>query len=190
MLTDPHAWNLLANHSKDAFLRHATAGVVWDRVLREITRAQVGYICRDAKDIVPRQNLLPGMPTDWMLLTHEAPDPLRDAIDAALNLASVKPPPRPPPPKAEFIDATVIIDARGFDRLAFIGGMGLASGWAATLRAAGVQNLEAQLDHSLAPNLPGCPRRLHLPGLGGRQGPAAGNLIALGWLANRVLGAC
>ena len=63
-------------------------------------------------------------------------------------------------------------DARGFDRLAFIHGMGLASGLAKALRAAGAQKLEAQLDHSMAPVLPGFPRRLHLPGLGGRQGPA------------------
>jgi hypothetical protein len=92
------------------------------------------------------------------------------------------------------VTGTVIIDARGFDRWGFSDEFfALAS----PLRdffadEAGRPQVQSDIayDFSVRGTLPGgtaFPPGLHVPGLGAMQGPSATNLMALGWLADRVL---
>jgi len=188
LFTDLDAWDALPDHAKDDFLRHTTAGVVWDSVLREITRNNIQYRCCAAVSIAPRPGLLPGMAADYCLITQDAPDQLRNAIEAELRAAGVPVPVRTSPVPTP-IDGTIFIDARGFNRLSFIDEMGLAKPLANQIRGQAPRWFEQRVDRSFALDLPTFPKGFHLPMLGSRRGPGATNLMALGWIADRVLSA-
>lgn len=82
--------------------------------------------------------------------------------------------------------AAVFIDARGFDPLWLVNDL-LSGSWLhPQLSALSRRMIMAGVDDSLAVG-GSVPRGLHVPMLATRQGPAASNLMALGWMADQIL---
>ena len=186
LFTDEEAWTGLPLEAKATFLRRSTAGVVWERVLDAISKDNVNYICADAVEVVTRTSLVSSMPPQFALKSRPIADAEQQRIDAALAAAGVTGQIQSLP-SFDFHDADVLVDARGFKPLAFLDDMGLAAPLRSRFGSLGVAELQQCVDESLQLVLPGLPAGLHVPALGVVKSPAAGNLMALGWLSNSVL---
>jgi mycobactin lysine-N-oxygenase len=81
-------------------------------------------------------------------------------------------------------EAHVVIDATGFDQWWFLDQ--LSPTLRASLSAVGRDELQKNITQYLDFEEP-IPTGLHVPSSGWIQGPAATNLMALGWVANRIL---
>lgn len=196
LFTDDVAWGALVPHVREAFLARTTAAVVWDYVLRNLVSDNITYECYDARSyrsVGPGPGG-PGEPDQLELEMDAPPDPA--LAKARVLLPSLGRPPfpvvvGPPAPPITRRPGTVIIDARGFDRWGFADDFFATSPLHAFF-AAGRPQIQSAIAHdlsvrgTLASGAP-FPKGLHVPGLGAIQGPAATNLMGLGWLADRVL---
>lgn len=200
LFTAEEEWDRLPAHVRKAFLDRTTAAVVWDNVLQNLVSDNITYECYNAL----RYHTVggpsvggPGEPAELALEMEVPRDPaLAVKAESGLPgwlrtwLSSFA----PPPPPLFRRPGTVIIDARGFDR------WGFAQEYFATtspLRAFFADpDRYRQILWDVASDLSVCgrladggqfPPRLHVPGLGSMRGPASTNLMALGWLADRIL---
>ncbi|MFM0282367.1 hypothetical protein P0D75_30600 [Paraburkholderia sediminicola] len=162
LFTDEDAWRELSDDSRREFISRLTSGVVWDYVLRNLNETDIEYDCAefDSFDIRTVQG---------------APDEVR-----AVTL--------PEPGGAPlYRSGTVFVDARGFNRWDFA--RLLQHSTAAQL--GNMDEVEAGINSGLmvdATSLPvPFPAGLHVPMLASIQGPAAPNLMGLGWVADRIL---
>ncbi|SDZ70662.1 L-lysine 6-monooxygenase (NADPH-requiring) [Variovorax sp. YR266] len=195
LFTDDVAWQALAPHVREAFLSRTTAAVVWDYVLRNLVSDNITYESYSARGYRNAGSGGPGQPDLLKLEMDAPPDP---AVAQALALLPVLGlpalPPFVAPPAAPLTTrpGTVIVDARGFDRWGFADEFFAASGLRPCFDAGRRQQILGSIGHDLSvrgPLMNGAPfpEGLHVPGLGTLQGPAATNLMGLGWLADRVL---
>ena len=185
LFTDIDTWKFMPLEAKRAFLRHSTAGVVWERVLDVISQAEVNYVCADAVEVVQQSSLVAGMPPQYALKTKPVVDRERQRINRAIRRAAL--PPIAASPSSTSYDVDVLIDARGFNRMAFVDDMGVDARFAPMLKTPSADVLEQFIDETLQFRLPRFPLGLHVPSLGSIQSPAATNLMALGWISNAVL---
>lgn len=167
LFSDESAWLALPDHARDEFVRRLTTGVVWDYVLKNLDVARIAYQCADAIGF----NTLPG--------PHAGLYP-----DVEVNVRPTAPPGAAPSAAATAQDGAVFVDARGFDRWWFASLLPahLALHFGRTNQAA----VQAAVDDALRVGAP-FPAGLHAPMLASRQGPAASNLMALGWMSDRIL---
>ena len=167
LFSEEDEWADLADHSRDEFVARLTTGVVWDYVLKNLDSAQIKYSCSD----VHRVSVLGGRHTGLypeVVVDVQQPTPR--------GVASTGP--------VTQLAAAVFIDARGFDRWSFVDLLAphLQGHFSPRNRKA----VEAAIDDSLM--VAGSfPTGLHLPMAASRQGPAASNLMALGWVSDRIL---
>lgn len=199
LFTDDVAWGALVPHVREAFLARTTAAVVWDYVLRNLVSDNITYECYSARGY---RNIGPGGPgqPDLLELEMDAPrDPALATTSAGrwralLPLLGLPPAPGgggPPAPPVARRPATVFIDARGFDRWGFADDFFATSPLHAFFTAGRSQipsaiGYDLSVRGRLASGGP-FPEGLHVPGLAAIQGPASTNLMALGWLADRIL---
>lgn len=176
LFTDSVAWDALADHVKDAFVTRLTRGVVWDYVLRNLDAENLSYESFDAQQFVPLATPVPpGLPPALQVELHDPPGPA----------------PGVPTRGVQRREAAVFIDARGFDAWWFVSGL-MGSSFSHSHFSSRPAVL-AGIDFSLAigpmaaAGRSAFPPGLHVPMLGSRQGPAASNLMALGWMADRIL---
>lgn len=194
LFSDDVAWKALAPHVKEAFLSRTTAAVVWDYVLRNLRSDNINYESYSARGFAVKGQG-PALTPDLLDLELDIPpdSTLTRArgLLAALGGFALGPfvgPLRPPPAKRE---ATVFVDARGFDRWGFVDDLFATSPlrpFFASANQAAIQS-DMTFDLCISGQLAGrqVPEGLHVPGLGSIQGPAATNLMGLGWLSDRVL---
>jgi len=188
LYTDEDAWAELSDQAKQAYTQRLNRGVVWVQVLESINKTNVFYRSYDVRRFVPSS--APVLPGHDPGIYAELHDPLSafDRIRGAAYAELGQPPPAPRfPPRAHVLEsATVFIDARGFDRWwfvdAFFQNSALNPQFAVPSRFSIASNIGSALDLGA-----GFPERLHIPALAERQGPAAANLMALGWMSDRVL---
>jgi mycobactin lysine-N-oxygenase len=189
LFTDEDAWGALAPHVRAAFLARTTAGVVWDDVLRNLVSDNINYVSNSAVGFLNKGAGYPGEPDVLDLKMAPPPNP------ALRTPAGTPPPPAPITP----LPGSVFIDARGFDQWGFAGKFFTAPplyDFFAPPPSPGEPSnrdiipsaidLYLSVQGTLASSAP-FPDGLHIPSLGGLQGPAAANLMALGWLADRIL---
>lgn len=82
------------------------------------------------------------------------------------------------------LPATVVVDARGFDVWWFLSLLDPLD-----VPSLGAKDdIERNISHALELQGPSFPTGFHVPMVGFLQGPAAGNLMGLGWMADRILG--
>jgi mycobactin lysine-N-oxygenase len=172
LFSDSSEWALLAPHVQDAFIARLTRGVVWNSVLQSINNARnLAYMSFSARafSIVPS---IGGSHPDDLVLQLDHPP--------AKAMAS------PTGSPVHSLASTVFVDARGFD-----------AWWFKTLLLGALQTyfdahtrdyIIDNIDNSLAiQDEPHFPRGLHVPMIASRQGPAAPNLMALGWMSDAIL---
>jgi hypothetical protein len=94
------------------------------------------------------------------------------------------PPITPATPPAGYLDATVFVDARGFDAWRFA--TMLPAGLSAHFTPGNQAAVRANMDYSLCVGPP-FPPAFHVPMHASIQGPAAPNLMGLGWISDRIL---
>lgn len=211
LFTDEDAWNDLPPRLRKTFLARTTEGVVWDYVLRNLVAQNITYKCYSAVEYhiagAPGHPDEPGelqvtveVPTEPERETKPTRPLPRRLLDALLPGHA----PAPDiggtaPPQPIRLSATIVIDARGFDRWGFVNDFFATS----PLRTVFIGEDEPatkakrneivsdiEYDLSVGATLPDgreFPKGLHVPGLGSLRGPAATNLMGLGWLADRVL---
>ena len=195
LFTDAAAWQALAPHIREAFLSRTTAAVVWDYVLRNLVSDNITYESYSARGYRSAGPGGPGQPDLLKLEMDAPPDPALAQALALLPSLGLPPFPTfvgPPAPPLEFRPGTVIVDARGFDRWGFADEFLATSGLRPCFDGPRRQQILGTIAHDLSVRgtlLNGAPfpEGLHVPGLGTIQGPAATNLMGLGWLADRVL---
>ena len=86
----------------------------------------------------------------------------------------------------ELVPASLFVDCRGFDAWWFASLFGATDPARRMLQSQRATLLDS-IDESLAFTAPFPHPGLHVPMLGSRIGPAAGNLMALGWMSDRIL---
>ena len=170
LFSDETAWAALPDHARDEFVRRLTTGVVWDYVLKNIDTARISYQCADAAGFKtlagPHLGMYPDVQVD-----------VRAAVPRGAT----------PPTSVTAQDAAVFVDARGFNRWWFESLLpARLAGHLARPHPAAEQAILAGVDDALRLGAP-FPAGLHTPMLASRQGPAASNLMALGWMSDRIL---
>jgi mycobactin lysine-N-oxygenase len=177
LFTDEEVWSALPAHMRDLFISRLTSGVVWDYVMRALTSSNVKYECFS---VVGYKTLSrasgPGGMAELVAELTDAPDPgVRIFPSPVARLAAVV---------KKVLPATVFIDARGFDPLWFV--QPLLRGALRAHLSASRQPLQSGVSDTLCVGGSSY-RRLHIPRLASQQGPGASNLMALGWMADRIL---
>jgi len=167
LFSDDAAWGALPAHVRDEFVRRLTTGVVWNYVLENLDGANLAYTCADAvafRTLVGSAGLYP---------------------EVQIDIRPTVPDGSPPSTAIRPEDGAVFVDARGFDRWWFASLLppALASHMATRRRQEAVM---AAIDDALRLAAP-FPAGLHVPMVASRQGPAANNLMALGWMSDSVL---
>ena len=175
LFSDSDEWTELAPHVQDAFIARLTRGVVWNSVLQSLNNARnltyMSFSARAFSRVPPYRR---GVPDDLILeLDHPPTNSTAGAVSSG--------------PPVQLLDSTIYVDARGFDPWWFVNLMPtgpLQYYFGSSPRQAIID----RLDDSLAiEDVAHFPRGLHLPMLASRQGPAAPNLMALGWMADAIL---
>lgn len=170
LFSEEDDWALLSADSRDEFVSRLTTGVVWDYVLRNLDTAQIKYSCAQVEKLVVLTTPYSGLHPEVFAQVHQ---PVARGVTWSGPVDNQ--------------EGAVFIDARGFDRWDFTRLLPPA------LQAHFVDRdaLQAGVTDALAVGataLPGpFPPGLHVPMLASRQGPAAPNLMALGWLSDRIL---
>jgi mycobactin lysine-N-oxygenase len=172
LFSDDAAWSALPAHVRDEFVRRLTTGVVWNYVLENLDGANLTYTCADAVGFQTPSSgsltsLYPGL-----------------YPEVQLDIRPTVPEGSPPSTVIRPEDGAVFVDARGFDRWWFASLLepALAGHLARSNQAA----VMASIDDALRLSAP-FPLGLHVPMVASRQGPAAGDLMALGWMSDRIL---
>jgi mycobactin lysine-N-oxygenase len=169
LFSDEDAWAALPDHVRDEFVRRLTTGVVWSYVLDKLDDANLAYSCADAVGF----RTLPNTPVPGAPLRYP---------EVLLDTRPTVPAGSPPSTSITSVDGAVFVDARGFDRW-----------WCASLlEPALAQQLRLNRDAAIASiddtlQLATPFAGLHVPMLASRQHPAAGNLMALGSMSDRIL---
>ena len=164
LFADTEQWRALSAASKRAFLSRVGVGVLWERVVEYLAEADnLTYHSAEASHFRWRETL---------------GEPGHGELQLAHGDASS--------PPHHFAAATVFVDARGFD-----------AWWFAELlplELRGFLNnkitqdaLLDNIDETLAFAYPFPYRHLHVPMLASMQGPASGNLMALGLVSDQIL---
>jgi mycobactin lysine-N-oxygenase len=173
LFTDSLAWERLPRQSRLAFVNRVSRGVVWYNVLEALSEARnFNY---ESYQVLGFQPLslppAPGLPPG--LAASLAPSNGASAAGSPLVL----------------LDASIFVDARGFDNWWFVNNLiPTSSSLNNHLQIANHEHIIANIDESLAVGTQnGFPGRLHLPMLGHMRGPAAPNLMALGWMSDCIL---
>lgn len=192
LFADDGAWSALAPHTQQVFLDRLTAGVVWANVLGQLVGDHIRYASFDLRDyVVSRLPPAPGQPDRLCARLDPPPDTTLVRARGLAARLGWRLPPLPVTAPVDDREAAVYIDARGFEPFTFankllpVGSMRnffVKQGEAARANIAPDFGIRGKLDDGSA-----FPSGLHVPHLGTRHGPAAGNLMALGWLADRVL---
>jgi mycobactin lysine-N-oxygenase len=168
LFSDDAAWGALPAHVRDEFVRRLTTGVVWNYVLENLDGANLAYTCADA---VAFRTLAGGTVTGLY-------------PEVQLDIRPTVPDGSPPSTAIRPEDGAVYVDARGFDRWWFASLLHPAL--AGHLARANQTAVMASIDDALRLAAP-VPAGLHAPMVASRQGPAASNLMALGWMSDRIL---
>jgi mycobactin lysine-N-oxygenase len=171
LFSDEAAWAALAPHVREAFVARLTRGVVWDYVLHRLGGANnIQYRSADVRHFAPTGAPTPSStPPAIMAVLDHPPDPKAPA-------------PATPPAPVGFLSAAVFVYARGFDAWGFTRLLPTALAGQLANRATVMGNI----DYHLCVGAP-FPGGLHVPMLASIQGPAAPNLMALGWMSDRIL---
>jgi mycobactin lysine-N-oxygenase len=174
LFADQGAWHGLTAQGRLDFIQRLGQGAVWTSVLDSIGAARnIEYV--SAIVVGLRQTATPVPITE-----PAAVEALLAPTPAPLPRGS----PRPPPPAPTILrDASVFIDARGFDGWGFVDLLPPAVQPLFANRVA----IEDSIDPTLAVGAPFPHGGLHLPMHGWLQGPGAPNLMALGWMADCIL---
>jgi mycobactin lysine-N-oxygenase len=190
LFSDSDAWDLLVPHARESFVRRLTTGVVWDYVLQRLTGENISYQCYEVRRFsrLPGPSIV-GFPPALHGELFDPDDPTQVAIARYLAAHGYTSPPSLPATSVGTVDATVFIDARGFDNWWFANLFPPTS--PLRLALANRDVIRSEIDYSLAVNSTGgqFPENLHLPMLATIQGPAARDLMALGWMSDRILSA-
>lgn len=171
--TDTVGWDHLSPHAKDTYLRRLTTGVVWENVLHNLQSDNVEYMSYDVRGF----RALPGA----------TPVGMAPLIAAELFETTGPGSPSPATPSI-LVPASVFVDARGFDRWSFEMLFDPNSVERLAFQPANRPILLQQATFHLAFDLPVRPN-LHVPTHASIRGPGAVNLMALGWVADRILSA-
>lgn len=155
-------WLALAPKSRDEFNARLNSGVVWENVLEDIALDNISYQCGEFKGLRARSrfSFAAGVPQEW-------------AAEVQVGGAAT-----------HLVDGVVFVDARGFDTRSF------ANWLTGPPQLYFLNTLIEQVRRDIGYDLSvggGQPEGLHLPMLAGNQGPGAPNLMALGWMADRIL---
>ena len=157
LFADEEEWRRLPDARKDAFVERLTRGVVWEDVLASLGEA--GSVTY----------------TSGTALGFDA------ARDGELRLRLGE-----PGGLEELVPASLFVDCRGFDAWWFASLFAAADPARQMLQSQRAPLL-ASIDEALAFTDPFPHPGLHVPMLGSRIGPASGNLMALGWMSDRIL---
>jgi mycobactin lysine-N-oxygenase len=163
---DNDSWSQLPFAARNEFLQRTSSGRVWQQVAEVLERSpRFSHKCARVK----KGEFVSLSGTDGFYRVHFSMDDYRPG----------------------FLTSDVLIDARGFDPLSFLPILekGLRDCLIPFPSLAGrqVDYIRKSLDDSFCPNLDGVPDGLHLPLLGGLVNPAAGNLMALGCVADAII---
>jgi mycobactin lysine-N-oxygenase len=177
LFSENDEWKTLAPHTRESFLSRLTKGVVWDAVLQSLNKNRnLTYQSFSARGF--RQ--VPGS-SNPAELNVELDYPPVPGIRTAAS----------PSGPVQLMAATVFVDARGFDPWWFVNLFpeGPLKNFFQPDSRRKVQN---DVDETLAivGNLSSggtFPSGLHVPMMGFQQSPAASNLMALGWMSDRIL---
>lgn len=175
IFSDDSYWSGLTTDSKWDFVRRLSQGTVWESVLDKLSaHPNIVYHCAHAV----------------RLKTSTSPVPLGEPVAVEAELGSPPPPqprgaPRQPVVATGILEGTVFIDARGFDAWDFLRLLH------PSLRPhfSNRTTVEDEIDFSLSVGGSFPHPGLHIPMHGWIQGPGAANLMALGWMADRILSA-
>ena len=172
LFTDSLAWGRLPAQSRRAFVERLSRGVVWRQVLEALSKAR--NFTYESYDVLGFQPLSappgPGLPLG--LAARLAPP---NSTGAAA-------------PPTMFLDASLFVDARGFNPWWFVELVPASSPIETALQPANHDHIIHYIDDSLAVGTQnGFPGGLHLPMLAHVRGPAAPNLMALGWMSDCIL---
>jgi hypothetical protein len=171
-------------------VRRLTTGVVWNYVLQRLTGDNVSYQCNDIGGFRPTPVPIIGVPPYLQAELYDPEDPARPIIERYLKSQGLGPMAPAVAAPVGFLDGTIFVDARGFNTWWFTGLFA-----AAKSQLEGLLNdryaIQSNIDYSLAVDSSNnqFPANLHLPMLATMQGPAARDLMALGWMADRILSA-
>jgi mycobactin lysine-N-oxygenase len=167
LFSDEPAWDALPGHARDEFVQRLTTGVVWDYVLKNLDSVYISFQCADAVAFRTVGDSHTG-------LYPEVQVDVRPTVPVGAVASTA----------VTALEGAVFVDARGFDRWWFASLLPthLAQHFARANQAA----VMAAVDDSLRIGA-GFPPGLHAPMVASRQGPAASNLMALGWMSDRIL---
>jgi mycobactin lysine-N-oxygenase len=181
LFSDDATWSALAPHVRDSFLERLGRGVVWDYVMRRLG---------DARNIRYRSAYVGSL--------MQVPNPVPGQGFPTILRAELVDPPAPPGGPLQvprgYLDATVFIDCRGFNAWNFASL--LSPDFQPHFDRVNQPSVTANIDYSLcvSGHFPSglkvggpFPEGLHVPMLASVQGPAAPNLMALGWMSDRIL---
>ena len=173
LFSDSVAWDALTDSAKNIFNARLNKGIVWTSVIDELANQDnIIYQCYDVQGFT-----VPG-PTTF--------GPGGGPPKLFAQLAPYGPAPHPILVGGYpiLLDATVFVDARGFNRYWFVNS--LLQRAAHKAHFANPQTVETQITSCLSVG-GGFPDNFHVPMLASREGPAAPNLLALGWMSDRIL---
>ena len=173
LFTESLAWGRLPRQSRLAFVNRLSRGVVWRNVLEALS--EVGNFEYAPYLVLGFQPLsgppVPGLPLG-LAATLAPPN--------GASVAGSQP---------MLLEASVFVDARGYNNWWFVE-LIPSSPLKTMFDPANRESIIANIDDSLAVAIgtnPPFPRGLHLPMLAYMRGPAAPNLMALGWMSDCIL---
>jgi mycobactin lysine-N-oxygenase len=174
LFSDSVAWDALTDPAKNTFNGRLNRGIVWTSVMDELAdQENIIYQCYDVQGFTASGSTVP------------APGGGPPKIFAQLV---PYPPPPPPPPTViggypMLLDGTVFVDARGFDRYWFV--TSLLRNPVLQTHFASPRTVETEVTSFLSVG-GAFPANFHVPMLASLRGPAAPNLLALGWMSDRI----
>jgi mycobactin lysine-N-oxygenase len=164
MFGDDDGWQAMSAARRRKFVDRLTRGVVWSQVLERLTHSGgVEYLAAKAVEFKTNPPLASGVPGEFVLVV----DPETGA------------------PKSD-LPATVFIDCCGFDRWWFRS-LFSRDPAAAQIIATAQSQLEESINADLSLSAPFPHSNLHAPMAAAMAGPAAPNLMALGWMSDCIL---
>ncbi|UEM21306.1 SidA/IucD/PvdA family monooxygenase [Skermanella mucosa] len=169
MFSDDVAWTALPEHARQTFTERLTTGAVWEYVVDQLSSNK--NILYKSAEIVEFVHYPQGGYNDLAVKLSDVPAPNAQSGSAVTTSTTL-------------LNADVYVDARGFDAWWFFSLMPMSAPSPQIKRS-----ILSGMDEALAiPPVVVGHENFHVPSLANIQGPAASNLMALGWMADRVLG--